>query len=375
MLFLGLLIYLLLLWPVYWLLDLYDLASDPVSLAGWLTGLFSVSQMLAVLTAYLVDIYYPGARSRLRATLRLTGLGWLFLLTAGAAMLSLAANIYWFGYVPGARIWAFLLPVAAVSALNLLGIEVPLRRLERGEGAKTLLLPPLPSPPPLPDTVEPKPLPPTAPSTPPPPPDTPAGDEYLRKFSWEFEGRHYEIELPIRKALYDDWRAQERVLDHGKWAAEYVAGGIDQAVRDLAHRLYSLGLPYGTYREVHFVLTFVHHSARYELEKGEYPRYPTETLVDGVGDCEDFSILGAALLKLMGYEVALLLLPGHAALGVAGAEGVPGTFIEHVGQRYYYCEMTGGGWTIGQLPVGCDSEQIEVSIVPTLRPRVVQAEV
>ena len=39
----------------------------------------------------------------------------------------------------------------------------------------------------------------------------------------------------------------------------------------------------------------------YESEEGEYPRYYTvETLVDEAGDCEDFSILGASILKIMG---------------------------------------------------------------------------
>jgi hypothetical protein len=51
----------------------------------------------------------------------------------------------------------------------------------------------------------------------------------------------------------------------------------------------------------------------------EYPRYPVETLFDRGGDCEDTSILVAALLDRMGYDTALQLLHRemHAAVGYA----------------------------------------------------------
>jgi hypothetical protein len=61
----------------------------------------------------------------------------------------------------------------------------------------------------------------------------------------------------------------------------------------------------------------------------EYPKYPLETLVEKKGDCEDQSILAAALLAAMGYEVALLILPIHVALGVAGFDSRPGSRVVH----------------------------------------------
>jgi hypothetical protein len=80
--------------------------------------------------------------------------------------------------------------------------------------------------------------------------------------------------------------------------------------------------------------------------------YPLETLLDGVGDCEDAVILAAALLKRLGYDVALLYYAGHCALGVAGAEGLPGDFVEdpQTGVRYFYGETTSEGWSLGQVP-------------------------
>jgi len=53
---------------------------------------------------------------------------------------------------------------------------------------------------------------------------------------------------------------------------------------------------------------------------------------------------------VMGYDCAMLIVPGHAALGVAGCGDVPdGSFYNCKGKRYYYCESTGDGFKIGQM--------------------------
>ncbi|MGC9104605.1 MAG: transglutaminase-like domain-containing protein [Candidatus Methanodesulfokora sp.] len=82
----------------------------------------------------------------------------------------------------------------------------------------------------------------------------------------------------------------------------------------------------------------------------EYPKYPAETLITNGGDCEDTSILAAALLRKMGYKVALIFLPyeEHAAVGVAGP--FSGSYYEVDGVKYFYLETTGEGFRIGQIP-------------------------
>jgi hypothetical protein len=83
----------------------------------------------------------------------------------------------------------------------------------------------------------------------------------------------------------------------------------------------------------------------------EYPRYPIETLVDNGGDCEDTSILMASLLKLMGYDVILLDLPDHMAVGVSSdTVTFHGTYYRENDRKYYYVETTEPGWSIGDLP-------------------------
>lgn len=80
----------------------------------------------------------------------------------------------------------------------------------------------------------------------------------------------------------------------------------------------------------------------------EYPRYPVETLFDRGGDCEDTSILVAAILTAIDYDVALLLFEeyDHMGVGINIPLGYGNSWI-HDGKRYWYLETTGGrsvGW-------------------------------
>ena len=74
-------------------------------------------------------------------------------------------------------------------------------------------------------------------------------------------------------------------------------------------------------------------------------------LSDRGGDCEDTSILVAALLDRMGYDVALLLLEdaSHMAIGVS-IPGTHGAYYEYDSTKYFYLETTGEDWRIGQIP-------------------------
>ncbi len=86
-------------------------------------------------------------------------------------------------------------------------------------------------------------------------------------------------------------------------------------------------------------------------ESYEYPRYPIESLFneDGGGDCEDMSILSASLLKKLGYEVALLRLPKHMAVGVKLNEDAVSKYNFYT-DNYYYLETTNKGKPLGFIP-------------------------
>ena len=110
---------------------------------------------------------------------------------------------------------------------------------------------------------------------------------------------------------------------------------------------------YNQAQKLNFVIAFIQ-NLPYTVDSvttpyDEYPRYLIETLFNRGGDCEDASIVVAALLDGMGYDVCLISLKGHMAVSVALA-GVTGSYYEYGGEKYFYLETTGDGWQIGQVP-------------------------
>ncbi len=84
------------------------------------------------------------------------------------------------------------------------------------------------------------------------------------------------------------------------------------------------------------------------------------------GDCEDTSILSVAILQEMGYDVVLLELPEHMALGIkCSPETRGGRSFEYNNNHYYYLETTGSNWEIGEMPEEYKDEPVEV--IPVYR--------
>ncbi len=125
---------------------------------------------------------------------------------------------------------------------------------------------------------------------------------------------------------------------------------------------------YSDYEMVLEAINFVQKNITYvydENTKGvvEYPRYPIETLYEGQGDCEDTSILLAAIIKELDYGVILIAYDDHMAVGIQGEDTVFGKYYEYEGERYFYVETTAMGWTIGDVPEGYANRPAQVLII------------
>lgn len=182
-----------------------------------------------------------------------------------------------------------------------------------------------------------------------------AGDTrgVTRDFEWEHRGRTYHLAFDLHPDTYEVFRQRERQRDYDVFASDrYSKPFIEEITRKLADHGTAQGLSRAElpYFIVSFVQNLPYTSDEVTTGFDEYPRFPYETFYDNGGDCEDTSILASAMLHELGYDVALLLFPGHIAVGFRcrPARGQP--YYRHHLTRYCYLETTGENWDPGVVP-------------------------
>lgn len=153
---------------------------------------------------------------------------------------------------------------------------------------------------------------------------------------WKFEDHKFEF----RVGFQDDNDNQQYVNSFMTWNDRAVGGingmvyaeyGVNdphrEYVRDVAVRLKHIFDEWvapsedNKRRLAEFLLYFVQSGMDYKKDpnnkRSDWPRFPSETLANGAGDCEDTSILYMELLRHVGIESALFSVPRHACVGVA----------------------------------------------------------
>ncbi len=184
------------------------------------------------------------------------------------------------------------------------------------------------------------------------------GGYYQKTFNWSYGDYEYTWDLNIPKALYDEYKdvpVRTRIRN-GIGGYGFLTTTEDDYVKSLATQLNESASEknFDSFETVSFVLAFVqslpYTSDNVTTRFDEYPRFPVETLVDDGGDCEDTSVLFATIVLLLGYGAVYLNPPNHLAVGVLGEESLLGYYYTYEEGRYYYCETTGDGWEIGDLP-------------------------
>ena len=182
-----------------------------------------------------------------------------------------------------------------------------------------------------------------------------------KRYVWNFKGKPYTVLMTIDIEKYNSYDGKER-YDIPKLVEEgrTTLGNLTREFQSIFRQRRE----WSKQDRVDFVLSFVQ-SLPYthdDVTTGydEFRRYAVETLIEGGGDCEDTTILVAAILRGLGEKTALIFTPGHIALGVSG--DFTGASVTYGGTTYYYCETTGTGWGVGVLPQSF-SGQVEM-VVP-----------
>ena len=187
----------------------------------------------------------------------------------------------------------------------------------------------------------------------------------LRTFEWEHEGNRYSYDLRVDyddyayyKNLYSvDMRCQD-VLTHER--DRTFVTYQDKYVRELASMLSEISAQKGLDQlsTANLVLDFVQ-SMEYQSDEVfmghvEYWKFPLETLCDQGGDCEDTAILYSSLMKAMGFDTVLIIVPGHMASGILLSGET----------TYRYCETTSNQFEVGVKPSTVDLTNRYIVTIP-----------
>lgn len=176
-------------------------------------------------------------------------------------------------------------------------------------------------------------------------------------YTWDYNGKTWTLTFNIPQSTYEFYKNKQRTYGNYGVYVTYTDSSIVSLATLFNDKATQEG--FNSYEKVSFIMAFVQ-SLPYTVDQvttgyDEYPRYPIETLYENGGDCEDTSILFASLIYSSPMNIGCVLLelpavnPTHMAVGVLG-DGIPGAFTTYDNKKYYYCETTGDGWKIGDIP-------------------------
>jgi hypothetical protein len=179
----------------------------------------------------------------------------------------------------------------------------------------------------------------------------------------------YELNITIPQMLYQYYTMQNHALYSDSDFAKFVTPHTLKPIADRLWQIYN-----NTEDFTNGVLMLVHQIGYREIVPG---KYPVETLVEGVGDCDLFAYIAASILEAGGIPVVLLYYKSqlHMEIGVdlgcAPTEARVEVYSVNVQNvSYYIAECTGGkwreGWRIGETPREYQNVSSQISILKNM---------
>ena len=174
----------------------------------------------------------------------------------------------------------------------------------------------------------------------------------------------YELNVAVPEYLHDYYVEKSHRLTSSTGFPNFVT---PYALQPIADRLWDI---YDNEEDfANGALMIVHQITYVETTP---TKYPVETMVDGQGDCDLFSLIAASVMKAGGLDVVLLYYEEqtHMNIGVhlscAPQDARDSVYyVTHDDTRYYVAESTGGnwkdGWRVGECPT--DLKQVSAEVL------------
>ena len=194
--------------------------------------------------------------------------------------------------------------------------------------------------------------------------------DIAKTYSWKYDGSDYTFTINYAYSEYEKYAGSSGASMEKREAYNDGRGNVDfdvvtdfivvnDVVDDIQNALkkaYESSGKTATGQDyAEFILAFVQECYGYMYDEvqylqDEYFAFPMETIHNGNGDCEDTSILLAAIYESAGFDTGVFLIPGHAIAAVALNPYVAGDYdktqnvsvfsIVQDGKTYYGCETT-----------------------------------
>ncbi|MEM2106031.1 MAG: Ig-like domain-containing protein [Candidatus Bathyarchaeia archaeon] len=162
----------------------------------------------------------------------------------------------------------------------------------------------------------------------------------------------YLLTVAVQQSLYEFYKTQSHQLalpeDFPKFVTPY-------PMIPIAERLWDI---YNDDEDFANGVLMITHQIPYNESKA---KYPIETIVENIGDCDVFSYMAASIMIAGGLNVVLLYYEdySHMNVGVSLSHVPRDTrgavhYVTFNGTKYYIAECTGGylfdGWRVGECP-------------------------